>query len=304
MSLLRFEHLSKRYGDVVALDDVSFTVSEGEVFGLLGPNGAGKSTLIRILMDIIRADTGRIEVFGEAHNRSHLDRIGYLPEERGLYAKQKVIDVMVYLGRLKGLGRKEARQRSLAWLERFDLGHTVRWRIERLSKGMTQKVQIASVLLLEPELCVLDEPFSGLDPVNVRLVETLIEERRGRGQTTILSTHLMNQVETLCDRVAMVHQGKRVVYGGVDEVRRAHSLPEVGVDTPDALPTLAGVREIAREGEGRWRLHLFPETDPQSVLAELVRAGIRIERFERLLAPMADVFIRVVEGGERVQEAA
>lgn len=304
MSLLRFDNLSKRYGDVVALDGVSFAVNKGEVFGLLGPNGAGKSTLIRILMDIIRADTGSIELFGEAHNRSHLDRIGYLPEERGLYAKQKVTDVMVYLGQLKGLSRKQARQRSMEWLERFDLGHTARWRIERLSKGMTQKVQIASVLLLEPDLCVLDEPFSGLDPVNVRLVETLIQERRSSGRTTILSTHLMNQVETLCDRVAMVHQGKRVVYGRVDEVRRAHSLPEVGVDTPDALPALAGVREITREGENRWRLHLASDTDPQEVLAELVQAGIRLERFEQLLAPMAEIFIRVVEGGERVQEAA
>lgn len=292
---LAFDNLAKAYGETVALDGVSFDVGAGEVFGLLGPNGAGKSTLIRILMDIIRADRGSMQVFGEPHRRRHLDRIGYLPEERGLYSKQKVLDVMVYLGRLKGLDRHEAKRRALEWLERFELDHTARWRIERLSKGMTQKVQIATVLLPEPEICVLDEPFSGLDPVNVRLVEELIDERRRAGRTTILSTHQMEQVESLCDRLVMIHRGRRVVYGAVDAVRKAHSLPELGLDTDaEALPVLAGVESVILERPGRYRLRLEAGTDPQSVLEALLAANVSIDRFERILAPMADIFIRVV----------
>jgi len=301
-AVLAVDDLAKAYGETVALDGVSFTVGRGEVFGLLGPNGAGKSTLIRILMDIIRSDRGTIAVFGERHHRSHLDRIGYLPEERGLYAKHKVLEVMVYLGRLKGLDRATAHARSLAWLDRFDLGHTARWRIDRLSKGMSQKVQIATVLLPEPELCVLDEPFSGLDPVNVRLVETLIRERRAGGWATILSTHQMGQVENLCDRVAMIHHGRRVVYGTLGDVRRAHSLPEVGVDSPGPLPPLDGVVEALPEGTGRWRLRLSKDMDAQRVLAALLEHGVRIERFERLLAPMADIFIRVARGDVAPEE--
>lgn len=293
--ILRFNDLAKSYGETVALDGLSFEVGAGEVFGLLGPNGAGKSTLIRILMDIIRADRGSMQVFGEVHCRAHLDRIGYLPEERGLYGRQKVLDVMVYLGMLKGLDRRAARERSLAWLDRFDLGHTARWRVERLSKGMTQKVQIACVLLVEPEICVLDEPFSGLDPVNVRLVEGLIADRRKAGRTTILSTHQMNQVEALCDRVTMINRGRRVVYGPIDQVRHAYSRPEVGLDTPaEELPRLVGIEEVVVERPGRFRLLLADSTDPQSVLAALVEADVRVERFERLLAPMADIFIQVV----------
>lgn len=291
--------MAKAYGDTVALDGVSFDVGAGEIFGLLGPNGAGKSTLIRILMDIIRADRGAMRVFGEPHRRVHLDRIGYLPEERGLYMRQKVLDVMVYLGRLKGLDRRQARSRSITWLERFDLGHVARWRVERLSKGMTQKVQIATVLLCEPDICVLDEPFSGLDPVNVRLVEELIGERQAAGRTTILSTHQMGQVESLCDRVVMIHRGRRVVYGVVDEVRRAHSLPEVGLDTTaESLPQLDGVESVTVERPGKMRLLLEPSTDPQAVLSALVAAEIPIDRFERILAPMAEIFIRVVSESE------
>ena len=200
MVILAFDNIAKSYGDTPALRGVSFDVHAGEIFGLLGPNGAGKSTLIRILMDIIRADSGEVRVFGERRQREHLDRLGYLPEERGLYTKLTVVDVMTYFGALKGLHRAEARRRSAEWLERVELPHVAGWKIDRLSKGMSQKVQIAAVLLSDPELCVLDEPTTGLDPVNVRLVQDLLIERRRNGRTTILSTHQMNQVEALCDR--------------------------------------------------------------------------------------------------------
>jgi ABC-2 type transport system ATP-binding protein len=294
MIILSFDHLSKRYGQTTALNDVSFDVPNGEIFGLLGPNGAGKSTLIRILMDIIRADSGAIHVFGEPRRRDHLDRLGYLPEERGLYTKQTVIDVMMYFGSLKGLDRGEARRRALEWLAKVELSQVATWRIDRLSKGMSQKVQIASVLLSDPELCVLDEPTTGLDPVNVRLIQDLLIERRSHGRTTILSTHQMNQVETLCDRVALINKGRLMVYGKVDEVRRRYSLPEVFVRARGPLPMVPQVA-CATESETRlWRLRLVDGAPPAEVLTALVSHGAEIDRFEPALAPMEEIFLRVV----------
>ena len=294
MVILAFEGLTKSYGQTAALRGVSLDVHAGEIFGLLGPNGAGKSTLIRILMDIIRPDTGRVRVFGEPRTRRHLDRLGYLPEERGIYTKLPVVDVMTYFGALKGLTRSDARARAIEWLGRVELPHVATWKADRLSKGMSQKVQIASVLMNDPEICVLDEPTTGLDPVNVRLVQDLLLERRDRGRTTILSTHHMNQVETLCDRVALINQGRLVVYGPVDEVRRKHSLPEVRVHAPVPLPPVPQIVSVVDEGDGDFRLLLADGSVPSDVLAELVRAGARIDRFEPLLAPMEDIFLRVV----------
>jgi ABC-2 type transport system ATP-binding protein len=294
MIILSFDHLSKRYGQTTALNDVSFDVPNGEIFGLLGPNGAGKSTLIRILMDIIRADSGTIQVFGEPRRRDHLDRLGYLPEERGLYTKQTVIDVMMYFGSLKGLDRAEARRRALEWLTKVELPQVATWRIDRLSKGMSQKVQIASVLLSDPELCVLDEPTTGLDPVNVRLVQDLLVERRSHGRTTILSTHHMNQVETLCDRVALINKGQLMVYGKVDEVRRRYSLPEVLVRALGPLPMVPHVASARESETGLWRLLLVDGALPADVLTALVSRGAEIDRFEPALAPMEEIFLRVV----------
>jgi ABC-2 type transport system ATP-binding protein len=297
VTILTFDNIEKSYGRTVALRGVSFDVHAGEIFGLLGPNGAGKSTLIRILMDIIRADNGRVLVFGEPRRRHHLDRFGYLPEERGLYTKQPVLDVMTYFGALKGLSRHEARQRSLAWLQKVDLAHVATWKVDRLSKGMSQKIQIASTLLSDPDLCVLDEPTTGLDPVNVRLVQDLLVERQRNGRTTILSTHQMSQVEALCDRVALINKGRLVVYGAVDEVRRRHSLPEIHVHARGPLPALPSVASVTDEGDGSWRVLLSDGTPPHEVLTALVRAGAVIDKFEPMLAPMEDIFLRVV--GER-----
>ncbi len=298
MVILAFDNIAKTYGDNPALRGVSFDVHAGEIFGLLGPNGAGKSTLIRILMDIIRADSGEVRVFGEPRKREHLDRLGYLPEERGLYTKLTVGDVMTYFGSLKGLSRAEARRRSGEWLERVELPDVAGWKIDRLSKGMSQKVQIASVLLSDPELCVLDEPTTGLDPVNVRLVQDLLIERRRNGRTTILSTHQMNQVEALCDRIAMINRGRLMVYGEVDEVRRHHSLPEVRVHARGPLPPVAAVASVIDDGAGSWRLMLADGSAPSDALSTLVGAGAVIDRFEPMLAPMEDIFLRIVREGE------
>ncbi len=297
MSVLLLEDVWKRYGDKTALSGLSLEVRPGEVFGLLGPNGAGKTTTIRVVMDIVRADSGRVELFGEPLRRQLLDRLAYLPEERGLYAKQKVIDVMVYFGKLKGLGGSDARARALRWLERLGLAETANQNVERLSKGMSQKVQLAATLLSDPELCVLDEPFSGLDPVNTALVRDLIAEIRSSGRTVILSTHQMSMVETLCDRVALLSEGRLMVYGGVDEVRRRYSAPEVKITTRGELPELPGVERVVVETEHTRRLLLADGADAQDVLSALVRAEVKVERFERVLAPMEDIFIRVVKRG-------
>jgi ABC-2 type transport system ATP-binding protein len=294
MAVLTFEDLTKSYGQTPALRGVSFDVQASEIFGLLGPNGAGKSTLIRILMDIIRPDSGRVLVFGEPRRREHLDRLGYLPEERGIYTRLGVLDVMTYFGSLKGLSRTAARTRAQEWLARVELPDVGGWKVDRLSKGMSQKVQIAAVLMNDPEVCVLDEPTTGLDPVNVRLVQDLLLERRSRGRTTILSTHHMNQVETLCDRVALINKGRLVVYGTVDEVRRRHSLPEVRVHSASPLPSVPHVASFVQEADTVWRLLLATGSHPADVLSELVRAGARIDRFEPMLAPMEDIFLRVV----------
>jgi ABC-2 type transport system ATP-binding protein len=289
-----FDRLAKSYGQTRALRGVTFDVHGGEIFGLLGPNGAGKSTVIRILMDIIRADSGEVRVFGEPRQREHLDRMGYLPEERGLYTRLKVLDVMTYFGTLKGLSRSDARTRAVEWLGRVELPHVAGWKVDRLSKGMSQKVQIASVLLSNPELCVLDEPTTGLDPVNVRLVQDLLHERRREGRTTILSTHQMNQVETLCDRVALINRGQLVVYGQVDEVRRQHSLPEVRIQVEGRLPSIPSIVTTVDESEDTLRIMLADGVTPTDALEALVRAGARIRRFEPMLAPMEDIFLRVV----------
>ncbi len=297
-ALLVFDHVTKSYGALVAVRDVSFEVREGEVFGLLGPNGAGKTTLIRVLMDILRPDDGRILLRGAPLQRDELDRIGYMPEERGLYKKQKVGEVLTYFGELKGLRHADAKRRALAWLERVQLPEVANWRVERLSKGMGQKVQIAATLLYDPPLAILDEPFSGLDPVNVRLVQEIIRERGRAGMTTILSTHQMNMVEALCDRVALIDKGVLMVYGPVAEVRERWSKPEVRVGMPNGAPPppVAGVISQRFDEDGTWRLLLAEGTAPDAVLHELVQAGVRVNRFEKLLAPMEDVFINVVQG--------
>jgi ABC-2 type transport system ATP-binding protein len=295
--ILSFNGIEKAYGQTVALRGVSFDVNAGEIFGLLGPNGAGKSTLIRILMDIIRADRGEVMVFGEPRRRDHLDRLGYLPEERGLYTKQPVVDVMTYFGALKGLTRAEARRRALAWLDKVELPHVASWKVDRLSKGMSQKVQIASVLMNDPEICVLDEPTTGLDPVNVHLVRDLLLERRRNGRTTILSTHHMNQVETLCDRVALIDHGQLMVYGEVDDVRRRYSRPEIRVVARGELPKIAAVASTTDEGDGCWKVLLADGTPPNEVLTAWIKEGAVIDRFEPLLAPMEDIFVRVVRAG-------
>jgi len=292
MTVLAYADVGKRFGRHEALRGVSLEVQEGEVFGLLGPNGAGKTTLIRIGLDILRADTGEVTIFGAPLSRDALDRVSYLPEERGLYKKTRVLDMLVYFARLKGLGARDAKQRATEWLERVALEDVARKRVDTLSKGMSQKVQLVAALMGEPTLCVLDEPFSGLDPVNVDLVKRLIRARREAGLTTVLSTHRMNQVEALCDRVALIHEGARVVYGSLDEVRRAHTAPTLLVRLEGPLPELDAIEDARETAEG-WRLRLREDAKPSAVLAELTRRT-EVTHFEELLATMDQIFLDAV----------
>jgi len=295
VGVLAYRGVSKRFGRHSALEGVSLEVGPGEVFGLLGPNGAGKTTLIRIGLDILRADEGEVSLFGAAPTPQTLDRTAYLPEERGVYRRAKVRELLAYLGRLKGMKRAAARKAGDRWLERVGLSEVADQRVESLSKGMTQKVQIAACLMTDPELCVLDEPFSGLDPVNVALVTELIEERRRSGRTTVLSTHMMHQVEALCDRVALIHRGNLVVYGQLDEIRRRYSPHEVMVWTAMDLVAL-GVEATKRKA-GCWHVELPSNATAAGYLNELVRNGVLVDRYEPLVARMDEIFVHLVSGG-------
>jgi len=294
VGILAYRGVSKRFGQHKALEGISLDVARGEVFGLLGPNGAGKTTLIRIGLDILRADEGTVLLFGATPSPKALDRTAYLPEERGVYRRAKVREMLAYLGQLKGLKRTRAHELGDQWLARVGLSAVAHQRVESLSKGMTQKVQIAACLMTDPELCILDEPFSGLDPVNVALVIDLIEERRSRGRTTVLSTHMMHQVEALCDRVALIHRGELVVYGPLDEIRRRYSPHEVIVWTAMDLASLG--LQATQHKAGGWRVELPPSATPAGYLDELVRSGVLIDRYEPLIARMDDIFVSLVSG--------
>ncbi len=294
MPALQFSHLRKSYAATVAVDDVSFEVRPGEVFGLLGPNGAGKTTLIRMLIDIIAPDDGRILLDGRPLGPAERDRIGYLPEERGLYRKEKVIDILIYFGMLKGLTRRQARDRSRAWLERVGLPEVAGRRADSLSKGMQQKVQIAGTLLSDPEILVMDEPFTGLDPLNTVLVKEILRERRDAGALVVLSTHQMPMVEELCDRVAMIDRGRLVLYGDLEEIRRRFGQSAVLVGTGADLRGLPQVAAVERQG-GLWRVILRDGTRPADLMAVLQERRIPVDHFEVARMPVEEICVRTVQ---------
>ncbi|MCA9992953.1 MAG: ATP-binding cassette domain-containing protein [Ardenticatenaceae bacterium] len=294
MHTVEVSHLAKRFGDVKAVTDVSFAVEPGEIFGLLGPNGAGKTTTIRMIMDIFKPDTGTVRVFGGQLDLAKKRRIGYLPEERGLYKDLKLEATLIYLATLKGLDEKEVRRRLGEWLERLDLAEHRNKKVQELSKGMQQKAQIITTLLHEPDLIVIDEPFSGLDPVNTRLVKDIFEEQRAAGRAIIMSTHQMYQVEALCNRIVLIDDGQTVLYGLVNEIKRNFAGNAVILAGQGDFAQLPGVLE-ARQQNGLWHLSLEIGTDPQEVLQALTaRPGTRINRFELAEPSLDDIFVSVV----------
>ncbi|MFQ5399301.1 MAG: ABC transporter ATP-binding protein [Anaerolineae bacterium] len=304
MPTVTVSSVSKSFGEVKAVRDVSFEVFPGEIFGLLGPNGAGKTTTIRMMLDIFQPDAGEIAVFGGALDQAKKCRIGYMPEERGLYKDLKLEPTLIFLGMLKGMSQGEARRKLAEWLKRLDLYEHRQKKIQELSRGMQQKAQLIATLLHDPDLIVVDEPFAGLDPVNTRLVKEIIEEQRQAGKTIVMSTHQMYQVEALCNRIVLISNGRTVLYGEVDRIKQEFSGNAVIVEGRGEFGDFPGVLEIRREN-GAWRLALEPGTDPQQLFRALAAADeIRIERFEIAEPSLDDIFIAVVQQGEGSREAA
>jgi len=293
--MIQVEKLVKHYANVKAVDGVSFAVARGEIFGLLGPNGAGKTTTIRTMLDIIKPDSGTITLMGQPVTEASKARIGYLPEERGLYKGYRLLECLSYLGALKGLTRADARQRAEVLLKRVDLSDYAQRKVKELSKGMTQKAQFLAAIVHDPDLLILDEPFQGLDPVNTELLKTILLEEQARGKTIILSTHNMNQVEEMCNRILLMDHGRVILYGPLEEIQAQHAEHAVVLQC-DALPqALPGVQRVEPHNQAQM-LVLEQETSPQQVLQQLVAAGVTIQRFEVATPPLEEIFISVVEG--------
>jgi ABC-2 type transport system ATP-binding protein len=305
--LLDIRNVIKKYDGVTAVDNLSLTVEPGGVFGLLGPNGAGKTTTIRMIMGIIEPDEGEIGVFGEPFRERTKERIGYLPEERGLYRKMKVLDHLVFLGEIKGVPAKVAAERSIEWMRRLDLSGWEQKTVESLSKGMQQKIQFISTVLHEPELMILDEPFTGLDPINTQLLKDIIMEMKSEGRTIVLSTHLMDQVEKLCERICLINKGRAVLEGDLAEIKMRFSKNVLTFrfrGDHRALEAHAGVERVTTFGQ-ELSVSLKEGADPNEVLRYAVEKG-RVERFEIGEMSLHDIFISQVKekGGEVRDEAA
>jgi ABC-2 type transport system ATP-binding protein len=282
--------VSKTYGRKAVVDNVSFTVYRGEIFGLIGPNGAGKTTTIRMMMDIIKPDSGEISILGEKLGEETKNTIGYLPEERGLYRKLTIAESLIYLASLKG---KSIDDRGVdRWLSRVGMLPHKNKKIEELSRGMGQLIQFLATIIHEPRLIVLDEPFSGLDPVNTELLKELIKELRGNGTTFILSTHQMNQVEELCDRIMMINRGRSVLYGNLADIKEKYRSNSVAVDSETPVGDLKGVSR--REATGlHAELFLDAGTSPGDILRQLVDMGVAVERFEIATPSLNQIFLQV-----------
>ena len=294
--MLEVRDLVKSFDGRAVVNRVSFEVRPGEIFALLGPNGAGKTTLIRMITDILKPDSGEILLEGRPVGGESRRQIAYLPEERGLYRRVSPLDVLVYYGQLKGLSAHAARAAGLALLQKMDLGEWATKQVQTLSKGMQQKVQFCTALIGEPRLLILDEPFTGLDPLNTQLFEEILAERRAAGSTVLLSTHQMNKVEQLCDRALMINRGHMVLYGSVRDFRRQHADHAVMLRCDRRPEAVAGVRGVEPAG-GEWKLMLEPRATPQAVLRELVASGLDIESYSIANLPLEDVFVKVVREG-------
>jgi len=298
--IVEVEHVAKTFGTTQAVRDVSFTAERGEIFGLLGPNGAGKTTTIRMMLDIFKPDQGRIAILGGPMDEAKKARIGYMPEERGLYQDLPLDRCLLYLARLKGLSAPEAEKRLNDYLERFDLAENRKKKIKELSKGMQQKAQIIATLIHAPDLLIVDEPFSGLDPVNTRMVQDIFLDLRRQGVTILMSTHQMHLVEELCDRILLINQGLGLLYGPIQDIRRRYGSNEVLVQTHSVLPELPELIAARKPENGGWRLALRADVTPQQALKALVQAEVPLEHFEIALPHLDDIFIQVVKEGVRL----
>ena len=296
MNVVQVQHITKTFGSTRAVNDVSFEVEHGEIFGLLGPNGAGKTTTIRVLLNIFKPDSGVVSILGGPMTEAKKARIGYMPEERGLYQDVSLERCLLYMASLQGVSDREARQCLDRYLKRFDLAAHKGKKVKELSKGMQQKAQIINTVLHQPELIVIDEPFAALDPVNVQLVKDLLRELRGQGVTTIMCTHQMHQVEELCDRILLIDHGQAVLYGDLNEIQRRFSGHAVLVRSAGELPVITGVKEAQPHNNAvLWKLDNC--TTPHDVLKALMANEVELERFEIAIPSLDEIFIRVVAEG-------
>ena len=304
MDLIRIENVTKRFAKHVALDDVSLSIPEGSIYGLLGPNGAGKTTLLRIINRIIAPDSGRVMFGGKEISADDVYRIGYMPEERGLYKKMKVGEQAIFFARLKGLSRKEATCRLKVWFEKFGIESWWDKNVSELSKGMAQKVQFIATVLHEPKLLIFDEPFSGFDPINANLLKGEILALRDKGATIIFSTHNMSSVEEVCDHITLINQSKNILSGNVDEIRHRHGANIFEIDyrgeEQDILKALAGRCEImdsapSPTGFNKVKLHIATDEEVRAVIAA-ANESVEMRSFREIIPSMNDIFIRAVNG--------
>ncbi len=300
-STLVVSNVTKDFATTRAVDDLSFEVRRGEIFAMLGPNGAGKTTTLRMALDILKPDRGQIEILGGAITDESKNRIGYLPEERGLYRNITVLDCLTYLGTLKGMERKAAQERALTLLERVGLGENANHKVSELSRGMQQKAQFAATILHDPDLVIIDEPFSGLDPVNTQLVKDLMYELEDRGKTVIMSTHVMERIEEMADRLLMMDHGRRVLYGPVDQVRQDFAMNAVLVQGQGDWAALPGVERVKVDGR-ETQLFLKPGVTSDDLLAQTAsNPDYHITRFEIALPSLDDIFIQVAQAKPEIE---
>ncbi len=294
MTMVESDHIVKSFSGKTAVNDLSFTIAEGEIFGLIGPNGAGKSTTIKLILDFIKPDSGSIKMLGgNTFNENMKNQIGYLPEERGLYKKLPAIDLIIYLASLKGMDRRKAEKKADELLRQTGMLSNKKMKIGEMSKGMGQIIQLIVTIIHDPNLIILDEPFSGLDPVNTDLLKRLLIGLRDRGKAIILSTHRMNDVEELCDRVLMINNGCAVLYGDLKEIKSGYGNHSVLVDIEGETGELPGVIE-KRQHKGFVELVLDKDTTPRHILEKLFKSGITVNRFESAALSLNDIFLKKV----------
>lgn len=296
MPVVELAGVTKAYENKVAVRDLSLALEAGQMFGLLGPNGAGKTSSIRMIMGITLPDSGQVNLFGRPFERQSLERVGYLPEERGLYKKMKVLEQLVFFGALHGLGRNEARKRANDWAKRLEIDDALGKKTEELSKGMQQKIQFIGSLLHDPGLIVMDEPFSGLDPVNAKLLEKTLLELKDEGKAIVFSTHRMDQVEKLCDSICLINKGEAVLSGRMREIKSRYERNHLIVEFEGSAEFLKSAEIAAAENySGHAEITLKPHGNAQKVLQE-ASAGATIYRFELVEPSLEEIFIWTVGG--------
>ncbi len=295
MNVVELSQVKKSYDQFVAVDDLSFNIEQGAVFGLLGPNGAGKTSTIRMMIGITAPDTGQINVFGRPFERKSLQRIGYLPEERGLYKKMKVLDQLVFLGELHGMNPAAAKQKAMEWCERLEIAEKLQSKVEELSKGMQQKIQFIAALLHDPDFVIMDEPFVGLDPVNASLLKDVLLNLKKQGKTILFSTHRMDQVEKLCDSICLISRGRSVLQGNLKQVKARYGKNNVQIEYDGNGDFLEHSQLIGSYNNyGNYvEVRLAPGADPQQLL-RMVAERSRVSKFELMEPSLEEIFIDVV----------